>query len=238
MLYEVITRWNRSQKKMLKSSKEEWFWNIPIIIISKFDGKSPPSLLFSIFKHFNIKNGKLVTYSICYHSPVQDHYVTSPALSQMVFSIFTTNVKGGFTCSVTFQFTWEGRFTVFYGRKKMRNIVPCSQNNENVDLLRRDQEQKFNDYLHRQRRINPSFFNIRCHLKIDYIIFSIYLGEKKKGKPDEKQLQPLRQDLMNRRTKSPQYSRNDVITSYSIHYTKLYDEEWNAQHQLFHKDEP
>ncbi len=91
----------------------------------------------------------------------------------------------------------------------MTNFVPCKQNNENIDLLKRDQVRRFNHYLHRQRRTNPKYFSIRCHLKVDFIVFSIYLGKKKEGKPDEGQLQPLRKDLMSRRTKSPRYNRND-----------------------------
>lgn len=104
----------------------------------------------------------------------------------------------------------------------MTNYVPCKQDNEKVFDFRRDQEQKFFDYQRTQRRTNPSYYDLQCQLKYDFIIFSVYLGKKKEGKQDPRQLYPLIDDLLERRTKPPDHNRNqhdyDVSTTYNFDY--------------------
>jgi hypothetical protein len=121
-------------------------------------------------------------------------------------------------------------FRVFIGRINMKGIKPCKQDNEHIHKLRQVHERKFSEYLQQQRRKNPRYYGIKCHLKIDFIVFTVYLGEKKKGKPDERQLQPLRNDLMRRRKRSPKYTRNDAhIYNRSVTYKFQY---MNQEYEL------
>ena len=100
---------------------------------------------------------------------------------------------------------------------------------EKVQKLRSVQEQMFSNYLHKQRRLNPRYYDITCKLKIDFISFSVWLN-KLGHKPDETKLYPMFTDIRYNVTSAPQYNDNK---KYNYDKSEIYQYKFDeTEHEI------
>lgn len=87
----------------------------------------------------------------------------------------------------------------------MRKTILSEQINSKFHSSLREHDKRFAEYTQEQIRTNPKYYAIQCHLKYDFIRFSVYLNRTGKI-PDESKLQPLLNEIWFRRTEEPDYN--------------------------------
>lgn len=110
----------------------------------------------------------------------------------------------------------------------MEKTILSEQTDSKFHASLREHDKRFAEYSQEQIRRNPKYYAIKCHLKYDFIRFSVYLNRAGKI-PDESKLQPLLNEIWFRRTEEPDHNfiplnrvkfhwKYDRVTKYKFNF--------------------